>query len=94
MIFSKFLKTLLTGMFVAVTLCFAACHFFREAEVQSPQEKQPTMNKDITEVAIINTTEGAMAVELSLRKPSKTSKNSLKAAFITGPVSTVLSADL
>lgn len=67
-------------MFVAVTLCFAACHFFREAEVQSPQEKQPTMNKDITEVAIINTTEGAMAVEFWPDVAPKTVENFKKLA--------------
>ena len=80
MTFSGFFKMLLTGTLIAGVLSLAACHFFVEAEVQSPQEKQPTMNKDIKEVAVINTTEGAMAVEFWPDVAPKTVENFKKLA--------------
>lgn len=80
MIFPKLLKRFAAGTLFIGMLSLAACHFFQETEVQSPQEKQPTMNKNITEVAIINTTEGAMTVEFWPDVAPKTVENFKKLA--------------
>lgn len=61
MSFFRILKTLSVGALTVVLV--AACHFFQESKVSSNQENQQQMNKNITEVAVINTTEGALAVE-------------------------------
>lgn len=62
-----FFKNLIKGFGLSVlagaVLCVAACHFFQASEEISVQENKQIMSKDIQEIAIINTTKGAIAVE-------------------------------
>lgn len=86
MIFSKFFKKLFAGTLFGCVAVLAACHFLgstndvSDAEKNIRKENQPTMNKNMTEVAVINTTEGAMAVEFWPDVAPKTVENFKKLA--------------
>lgn len=86
MIFSKFFKKLFAGTLFGCVAVLAACHFLGstndvpDAEKNIRKENQPTMNKNMTEVAVINTTEGAMTVEFWPDVAPKTVENFKKLA--------------
>lgn len=86
MIFSKFFKRLFAGALFGGVAVLAACHFLGnmseipDAEKNIHKENQPTMNKNMTEVAVINTTEGAMTVEFWPDVAPKTVENFKKLA--------------
>lgn len=86
MIFSKFFKKLFAGTLFGCVAVLAACHFLgstndvSDAEKNIRKENQPTMNKNMTEVAVINTTEGAMTVEFWPDVAPKTVENFKKLA--------------
>lgn len=86
MVFSKFFKKLFAGTLFGYVAVLAACHFLgstndvSDAEKNIRKENQPTMNKNMTEVAVINTTEGAMTVEFWPDVAPKTVENFKKLA--------------
>ena len=86
MVFSKFFKKLFAGTLFGCVAVLAACHFLgstndvSDAEKNIRKENQPTMNKNMTEVAVINTTEGAMTVEFWPDVAPKTVENFKKLA--------------
>lgn len=86
MIFSKFFKRLFAGTLFGGVAVLAACHFLgstndvSDAEKNIHKENQPTMNKNMTEVAVINTTEGSMTVEFWPDVAPKTVENFKKLA--------------
>lgn len=86
MIFSKFFKRLFAGTLFGGVAVLAACHFLGnmseipDAEKNIHKENQPTMNKNMTEVAVINTTEGSMTVEFWPDVAPKTVENFKKLA--------------
>ena len=86
MFFSKFFKKLFAGTLFGCVAVLAACHFLgstndvSDAEKNIRKENQPTMNKNMTEVAVINTTEGAMTVEFWPDVAPKTVENFKKLA--------------
>ena len=86
MVFSKFSQKLFAGTLFGCVAVLAACHFLgstndvSDAEKNIRKENQPTMNKNMTEVAVINTTEGAMTVEFWPDVAPKTVENFKKLA--------------
>lgn len=86
MVFSAHLKKFLAGTLFFGMLALAACHFLGNnnessaAKEISSQQNPSVMNKNITEVAIINTTEGVMTVEFWPDVAPKTVENFKKLA--------------
>lgn len=78
--FSNITRTFFAGTVGAAFLSVAACHFFQENQDSKNQEPQIPMNKNITELAVINTTEGAMTIEFWSDVAPKTVENFKKLA--------------
>ena len=80
MSFSNFRRFFLAGTLGTALFAVVACHFFQEDQNSVNQEIQKPMSKNTAEVAVINTTEGAIAIEFWSDVAPKTVENFKKLA--------------